>query len=332
MKDHTNQEAADHFGCAVRTIASYLQFCGLTYYDLKYADCPKELSPIQEEVINGTMLGDAHIRKRYGYYRFKQSTKYKEYVEHIAEMLKPFSKPIKIAKTKKPNNIDGKVINMDHWNGEYLEVCYFDTPPMPLFKTLRTKWYPEGKKIVPKDVNLTPRTISYWMSDDGSVKHKTRETTFHTNGFSIEDVDFLINKFKELGFNATKQKRGKGHIIAISARSYFDFMDMIRPYCPAKCMEYKFDTSKTPIARPGWGTDKLNMEKAIEIRKLYDTDQYRMKDLAKMFGVCQTSIARIINNQIYKQEEPTINTHGSADAKLTFNYEAESDDKRKLWS
>jgi hypothetical protein len=132
MKDHTNQEAAKHFNVNVRTIARWLKSYGLYYYELKHGDKPKSLSDIQREVFVGTMLGDASILKD-GRYRFKQCIAHQEYVEHIHSMMQPFSTNMLSDWTRRPSNTNNKVIDLETWNGDWLESRYFVTFRTPFF-------------------------------------------------------------------------------------------------------------------------------------------------------------------------------------------------------
>jgi hypothetical protein len=36
-----------------------------------------------------------------------------------------------------------------------------------LFEEQYQRWYPNGKKIVPQDVALTPLSLAIWFADDG---------------------------------------------------------------------------------------------------------------------------------------------------------------------
>jgi transposase len=52
-----------------------------------------------------------------------------------------------------------------------------------------------------------------------------------------------------------------------------------------------------------YGCNKLNFDKAEQIRLLYQSNKLKTKDLAKKFGVTITTISRIINNKIYKEKK-----------------------------
>jgi DNA invertase Pin-like site-specific DNA recombinase len=56
---------------------------------------------------------------------------------------------------------------------------------------------------------------------------------------------------------------------------------------------------KASVKRVGWGPCKLDMEKAREIRHLYDYKKMTQSALAVLYGVSQAAIGRIINNITY---------------------------------
>jgi hypothetical protein len=271
------------------------------------------MTDLQFDIINGTMLGDACIKKE-GRYRFKQCIAHEGYVEHIRQALKPWATHLAKCFEKKPNNIDGKVINLEHWNGEYLEACYFYTVTNQIFKDLRSKWYKDSKKIVPKDLILNPRMMAYWFMDDGSNSPKKRQVYFATEGFLQKDSGYLILQLSRLGIKATQQKDGKGgYKTAVSCKHYFDFIDMISPYV-VDTMKRKVDVVGATKQREGWFPGKLNRLKAREIRRRYMIEEITQKELAAEYGVSLTTIQKVINDRIYP--EANMGLRGSAEVKL----------------
>jgi transcriptional regulator with XRE-family HTH domain len=64
--------------------------------------------------------------------------------------------------------------------------------------------------------------------------------------------------------------------------------------------------------RPNYGCNKLNIEKAIEIRQLHKEGK-SIKELAELYGVTFSTISRIIHNITYKYEKEV------ADVKVIYN-------------
>jgi hypothetical protein len=280
---------------------------------------PDALSSSQEEVLNGTMLGDAHLN-RTGSYQFKQCEAHYEYVKHISDVFQPFSNKIYRDRTKKPNNIDGKVINLDFWNGEYMYAYCLRTHASDMWRNYRSVWYNEVRKIVPPNLKLTPKTIAYWFMDDGSAKHKTRECLFSTQSFTPNEVDMLIDLMRQYNLRCTRQQRKSGPVLAVSAKSYWTFMDLISPFV-VDCFKYKIDTSATKTTKAGWTPGKLDLAKAQEIRRLYATDKYTQEELAEQYGVTEATIWRVVNYKIYRTfANPAFG--GTADVSLTLQVEA----------
>lgn len=59
---------------------------------------------------------------------------------------------------------------------------------------LRKKWYPEDKKIVPRDLELNLEKLAVWLMDNGGPALRT----LNTASFTEEDNLFLVEKINEL--------------------------------------------------------------------------------------------------------------------------------------
>lgn len=297
MYGKTITEGATLFGVSKNTIGKWIKSYNLSHRMIQFKGYPQNLTVRQWQIINGNLLGDGSIHKM-GWFSFGQKHTRKEYVQFIHDELLPFSRNLYYKKTKRPKRVDGK-ISHDHWDGTWLYSCRFQTITWQIFKGLRNKWYPDGIKIVPKDITITPLTCAMWFADDGSNNPKKKSLTIATNSFTKTEVLYLVDLLKELNIKSTAQANNDKHIIAISCRSYFDFVDMIKPHLPLKCLQYKTDTTGASKIRQHWGAGKLSKPIADEIRELYASDLYTQIDLAEKYNVTQVTIGRIINNRIY---------------------------------
>ncbi|KKK81369.1 hypothetical protein LCGC14_2814130, partial [marine sediment metagenome] len=137
----------------------------------------------------------------------------------------------------------------------------------PDFKKQRTRWYPQGKKIVPKDVLLSPESVLIWYLGDGSVKKYS--VTLHTNGFTQECVRFLIKRLSLIGIPSKMILHNQQPEIFISSSGSKLFFDYIGWESPVRCYDYKFDTyqhrddTAYGAAAPwqGFDTGERNMSK-----------------------------------------------------------------------
>lgn len=188
--------------CKIDVKALIRGFCKRCYYHLKRhgelfnLEKPEinSFSLIQEELLIGSLLGDANLSRnatsKFAHLKIERSSKDFEYLQYQFEILKSFCK----SDCKEYIRKDGK------------SACYFITRSYEILDTLYNKWYPNGVKIVPHDIILTPFIIAIWLCDDGNIslhhkKYGLLRTNFATNDFTKEDVEWLAkqlsNRYKE---------------------------------------------------------------------------------------------------------------------------------------
>jgi len=181
------------------------------------------------EWINGELLGDGCLQSLSLYSaRFQYSSKYLEYIEYVRNKLKSFG----IEQSGKIHKSYHK--DMDCYSYKYCSLSYVEL--LPVYK----QWYPKGKKIVPKDIELTPLTCRQWFIGDGSLLHREKRRphiVLSTCGFLISDVEWLIKQLDNLGFKVTR--RPSKNIIYLSSYSTKEFLNYIGE-CLVKCYQYKW--------------------------------------------------------------------------------------------
>ncbi|MBA7579118.1 hypothetical protein ES695_09260 [Candidatus Atribacteria bacterium 1244-E10-H5-B2] len=193
-----------------------------------------DLSQEAIEWINGELLGDGCLRNRHNWSAgVNYSSKHFEYINYISDTLEPFG----IKQSGKIRKIfmdyKYKYILYTYKSCDYEEL-------LPIYK----KWYPEGKKIIPKDIKLTPLTCRQWYIGDGCLingKNRNPHISLATCGFIISDVEYLIKQLNELGFKATRWKASNN--IGITTNSTKDFLEYIGD-CSVSCYQYKWNYIK----------------------------------------------------------------------------------------
>lgn len=198
-----------------------------------------ELSLKGKEIIDGLLLGDASVCKsktrpgRSPKFMISQTLKRASWIYKIAsdlniEGLKGFTYVRQPKACKYKNRIIlGK------------EAHVFESKHYPELSDLRERWYPNGTKIVPKDLILTPLIVAQWFCGDGTYG-KCGNLSFCTNSFSIEDVDFLIFRLKQdLGIYALKnlaKKNSNQWVIHISRKNEaYKLANIIKPFMHESC-------------------------------------------------------------------------------------------------
>ena len=190
------------------------------------------LSQEAKEWIDGELLGDGCLCSQSSYSaNFFYGSKYLEYIQYVSDTLQSFG----IKQAGKINKDNKCYKNFNYYTYFYASRAYVELLPV------RKRWYPDGKKIVPKDVELTPLTVRQWYIGDGCLLHLSKRRPFivlSTCGFSISDVEWLVEQLDSLGFRTTR--RSSNNTIHISAFSTQDFLAYIDK-CPVRCYQYKWN-------------------------------------------------------------------------------------------
>ena len=193
------------------------------------------LSSESLEWINGELLGDGRLNSISPYSaQFLYSSSKEEYINYVSKTLNSFG----IKQTGKIYKSITKINNYGPYFGYYYFSLNYEEL-LPIWK----KWYPNGKKIVPKDLILTPLTCRQWYIGDGCLDCLNRHPCIilSTQGFTTIDVERLKKELIKLGLNGTRQPAS--NIIHISVYSTKDFLNYIGP-CPVKCYQYKWNYYK----------------------------------------------------------------------------------------
>ncbi len=202
----------------------------------------------QQEIFDGLMLsdgflhGDYHVHTNAQYTsNYLQPCKYKEFLNHIRCIL--------------PLGYSNNYIRETYEKGGFGNDKKYKTfrlrslSSSTLLKE-RKRWYPNGKKIVPKDLVLTPKMLLYLFLGDGSfgglgprtTPEYTRSLSLHTQSFTKQENLFLMKQLLNFGIKSTLGRRYLNetqYFIRIRNKSVKTFFDLIGK-CPVKCYEYKW--------------------------------------------------------------------------------------------
>ena len=103
----------------------------------------------------------------------------------------------------------------------------------------RNRWYPNGKKRVPRDIDLKdPQLLANWYMGDGSAtkcNSRRYRICLHTEGFIKKDVIWLKNQFKKvLNIDVKINSVKNYHTIEIKYWHGQKFLNLIRAFiCPS---------------------------------------------------------------------------------------------------
>lgn len=203
------------------------------------SEMPAELTPAQEQLLLGTMLGDGCMTTagaKNPRYRSQHGWVQHAYNFHKYLALSAFVRtPPKRAK-----------------NGGYGEFrsCWA-TVTSPALWPIACTCLHEGKKRVTRGWLdwLTWEGIAWWYQDDGHLS-PGNNVMFHTEGFTREEVDLLVETLTARGLQAKAQpiksrhvEERVYHVIVLTVESTYTFVELIRPYVVPE-MQYKLSVQE----------------------------------------------------------------------------------------
>lgn len=194
----------------------------------------------QLEFIDGTLLGDGFYNRpnnggELGRYIIKQSKKQEAWFNLKHNLVKHFGGNY-LAEPEQERIILGR---MSKTSGAYK----FSLSSNPVWSQQRERWYPNGTKEVPDDLNLTPLVLAAWYMDDGSLGPTGERLVLCTDCFSSKDTSKLCLQLKEK-YNIESKVDRRGRILISNGSvhnghmSAFRFFDLIAKYIIPE-MQYK---------------------------------------------------------------------------------------------
>lgn len=239
-QNKSDKEIADYFGVEETTIKSYRtkdQNAGKFKRTNNFSEQEHTLSTLQEQFIYGSLLGDLSIGKP-----TKKNPNCRLYIVHSQKQEELFMKKIKILGefmgTYKLTNL-----TPDKRTGKVYATYRGNSKAHPIFNKIRDLLYKKDVKTITQEflnkIN-SPIALAYWFMDDG-----TYNGYIATNGFSVQEVDLLVNWMQsKWNIQCTKQRNQQNttqYIIYIkqSSRKYFE--ELIFPYMiPSMYYKLKF--------------------------------------------------------------------------------------------
>lgn len=213
-----------------------------------------------DQFIVGTLLGDSYVSTQFRF-GFSHTSKQRDYFNHKVELLRKHGFTVRTHEyVSKEQLLNGNVIKPALVLRAYCTVS-------DVWKKLRPMWYPNKKKIVPSEIDITPVTLAYWYMDDGSVNKRTKfvdnrpgrhtrvggpwvnQFRLHVDGFDTESQARLQQKLKDLGIDSwfyTKKSNQKRTLVITRLESKQRFKELVFPVVstiPSMMYKIDYDTS-----------------------------------------------------------------------------------------
>jgi hypothetical protein len=201
------------------TDSGYVEVRHLKLVEHKINSGTYQSSKEVHQAVLGMMLGDGYIRHKSYSFHCAHSEKQRSYIEHKALMLglNVMDKPTKKYPTVK-----------------------ITSKSSPYWRSLRKLFYPDGVKIINKNIlkDFSIISLAYLFMDDGHLKLNKKLAEIATCGFTNEEVDLLIDKIHELGIKCYRRENSKYPRIYFSIEQTKVLSEKIAPYV-VESMNYK---------------------------------------------------------------------------------------------
>lgn len=168
------------------------------------------------EVFDGVMLGDGCVNIKGGQSWFAMSQHgHKDWLLYIIKHFESLGVCFSATYPRLSNS---------QW--------YIASRTSSLLVEQRNRWYPNGKKVVPDDIVLTPIMLANWFMGDGSSMYRkdTRfnrvRVVFAAYGFTGDERGTLVSKMYSIGLRASNSS---GCVRISEIASVNNFMSMVEP-------------------------------------------------------------------------------------------------------
>lgn len=240
------------------------------------------------ELVDGILLGDGSIDPK-GLLRLEQCHVRVGWLDQVKNLLSQVGSESRIIPIpSKERVLDGRVIKSSGGGLLY-------TPAYVEMQTQRRRWYPEGTKVIPLDLKLTPMCLAQWFAGDGTYD-KTGTLLLCTQSFTRTEVEFLARRFQEdLGVHASvgeTHREGQFTIRILRKNDAVLVRDMASPLMP-DCCQYKFQ-----YVRPVKRTGRFSPAQVQDIRRRRGGGE-ALSTLASEYRVTKGMIRKIMDKESY---------------------------------
>lgn len=184
------------------------------------------LTQLQRSLIIGSVLGDGYIRimpgRKDAFLEVNHSLKAKDYVDWKYFVLKNICN----SEPKERETNEGR------------HAYRFFTKQDKEITEIYNLFYQDGKKIIPKELEINPIVLAVWLMDDGSKSNGG--VYLNTQQFSMLDQKRLLHQLREIGLRARLNRDKKYYRIRFLKESISKLIEIVQPHI-IPSMRYKIE-------------------------------------------------------------------------------------------
>jgi hypothetical protein len=188
---------------------------------LRYYKASLTMSERQKQLLDGMLLGDAHLERQKGALHARLK------IEHSVRQAKYVA--WKHNEWRDWVNIPPRERQKRNRLGTVSTNIGFSTLSHVEFERFRERFYGDGRKVVPEDLVLTPLSMAVWFMDDGSRKSSQCKGLYiNTQGFTAAEVGLLQWMIcRDIGVETSVRKQTDGLQIYIPSPFVAEFISVI---------------------------------------------------------------------------------------------------------
>ena len=192
---------------------------------VKFIRESQSLTWMQEQIVTGLLLGDGCLSFNGRSVEFSHIAEKEPYVDYLIDMMG------NIAGNKQKARISGYGSKMSPAR----TICCNG------IKDYCMRFVNDGKKIIPKDIELSPISLAIFYMDDGSLQHSDVQEDrciIAMNDYDEESVNNFIEALRDQMHIESIKYFSKGWNLRFKAREFEKLQLLISPYI-CECMQYK---------------------------------------------------------------------------------------------
>jgi len=232
----------------------------------------------QSKILDGLLIGDGYIPRNQDLFYFGQSRANREYVEYVAEQL-----------GVPPARVQDRTRKADKRTGRIYHCSELRTLSHPSFAAFRARWYRDGKKVVPRDLDVSKEFLLHWFLCDGacSVNRNSAHMMLCTDAFTESDIEYLRGLLQAIGIESAVMKSRRLRVHQKSIERFYEYLGE----SPVECLKHKW------IPVENRGSKQRDLKPFYQkIYNLYTVNGWSCNRIAQKFETTYSSIRYILKN------------------------------------
>jgi hypothetical protein len=233
----------------------------------------------QGQILDGLLIGDAYIPPTQDLLYFGQCLKNRVYVEYVADQL---GIPVE--------RVHDRARKPDKRTGQVYECSELRSLSHPIFAQFRGRWYKDGKKVVPRDLQVSREFLLHWYLCDGScsVNRNSGQMMLCTDAFVRDEVDYLRTLLETVGIASSVMTSNRLRVHQKSIQHFYEYIGE----CPVACMQHKWIPPENRVSKH---CDLKPFHQ--QIFNLYTINGWSCSQIARKFETNYFSIRYILKSR-----------------------------------